>query len=360
MAEESFQEKTEQATPKRREDARRKGQVARSTELSSVAILMAGFLSIWWLSGYMNSGLQRMMVKTLSTGHSITLDALTISMHLMGWIIDFVAIVTPIVLLLVFVAMAINIAQVGVLFSTEPLSPKGERISPLKGIKKILSKRSLVELAKGLFKVAVVAYVTYTIIDSEADTFVRFVDLGISQIMTVSGDLVLQLTFTIIGLLLLMAILDFAFQRWDHEKNLRMTRQELKEELKQQEGDPILSSRIRSLQRDLAQRRMMSDVEGADVVVANPVHVAVALKYDPVEMAAPLVVAKGQRLVAQKIKDLARQTGVPIVENKPLARALFKAVQVGEEIPENLFRATAEVLAFVFQLRRRDYAENVQ
>ena len=146
--------------------------------------------------------------------------------------------------------------------------------------------------------------------------------------------------------------MDYAFQRWDHEKNLRMTRHEVREELKQQEGDPQIRARVRSLQRELAQKRMMDDVGQADVVVTNPTHVAVALRYAPEESAAPVVVAKGQRLIAEKIKELARLAGVPLVENKPLARALFKAVRIGDEIPEDLFKAVAEVLAFVFQLRR--------
>ena len=165
--------------------------------------------------------------------------------------------------------------------------------------------------------------------------------------------MILTLGFRLVLLLLLLAIFDYSFQRFDYEKNLRMTRQQVKQELKQQEGDPLIRARIRSIQREMSQRRMMDDVGSADVVVTNPTHVAVALRYDPVTMPAPVVLAKGQRLMAERIKDLARAAKVPLVENQPLARALFKAVQVGDQIPDELFRATAEVLAFVLQLKQR-------
>ncbi|MFC1526730.1 flagellar biosynthesis protein FlhB [Candidatus Latescibacterota bacterium] len=353
MAEESYQEKSEQATPKRKEDARKKGQVARSAELSSVAILAVGLFSLWGLGGYMYGRLRLLMIDVFTNGFSIELDAVTAKPHLLTWLAGYGGIVAPIALLLVIGAVAVNLAQVGVLFTGEPLMPKADRISPLSGVKRIISKKGLVELAKGLFKVAIVAYVTYRTISSEADRFMGFVDMSVGQIFSVSGDLILTVGFRIILLLLLLAVLDYAFQRWDYENNLKMTRQEVREELKQQEGDPVLRSRIRAIQREMSQRRMMDSIGEADVVVTNPTHLAVALQYDPEHMSAPVVLAKGQRLIAEKIKELAREAGVPLVENKPLAQTLFKTVQIGQEIPEELFRATAEVLAFVFQLKRR-------
>jgi len=353
MAEESFQEKTEQATPKRREDARRKGQVARSNELSSVAILAAGLLTLAALGSYVYDRLSAFMVDILSNGLAVQLDLLSIRRHAMTWASGYVEIVVPIAALLAVSALAINYVQVGVLFTGDPLLPRFDRLSPLTGFKRIFSSRGLVELAKGLFKVGVVAYVTYLTIDAEIEGFVGFMNMGVGQIFSLCGSVVLKLGFRLTLLLLVMAILDYVFQRWDYEKNLRMTRQEIREELKQQEGDPLIRSRVRSLQREIAQRRMMAEVAQADVVVTNPTHIAVALRYDPEEMVAPQVVAKGQRLIAEKIKELARQAGVPLVENKPLARALFIAVRIGEEIPEELFKAVAEVLAFVFRLRQR-------
>ncbi len=352
MAEESFQEKSEQATPKRREESRQKGQVARSTELSTVAVLGAGLLSLWGLGSYMGARLMGLMQNTFANATTIQLDPTTVIPHLITWIEGYALTVAPVMALLALAALAVNFAQVGVVFSAESLMPKGERISPLKGLKRIFSKKGLVELAKGLFKIGIVGYVTYLTIKSEAEDFVGFVDMGVDQVFGLSTGIILTLGFRITMLLLILAVLDYAFQRWDYEKNLRMTRQEVKQELKQQEGDPLLRSRIRSLQRDMSRRRMMGEVERADVVVTNPTHVAVALRYKPADMAAPVVVAKGQRLIAEKIKELARQAGVPMVEDRPLARTLFEAVKIGDEIPEELFKATAEVLAFVFQLRR--------
>ena len=353
MAEESFQEKTEQATPKRREDARKKGQVARSTELSSVAILAAGLLALAALGSYLLDRLGNFMVDTLTNGIHAELNSVNILGYILGWGRDYAMLVAPVVLFLLVAALVVNYAQVGVLFTGQPLMPKANRLSPLTGIKRIFSARGLVELAKGLFKIGAVSYLTWLTIAAEADRMAAFMDMGIGQILLLSGNIVLTLAFRITLLLLVMAILDYAFQRFDYEKNLRMTRQEVKEELKQQEGDPLIRQRVRSLQREMSQRRMMDDIGSADVVVTNPTHVAVALQYDPETMPAPKVLAKGQRLVAQRIKELAREAGVPLVENKPLARALFKAVKIGEEIPEDLFKAVAQVLAFVFGLKRR-------
>ena len=352
MAEESFQEKTEQATPKRREDARRKGQVARSSELSSIAILATGLLALSALGPYMFNGLSVFMVDALTNGMSLELDPATLHLTIGAWTLGYARIVAPIIALLVLAAFAINYAQVGVLFTLQPLTPKAERLSPLSGLKRIFSSKGLVELAKGLFKIGAVVYVTYLTIAADMNDFVAYMDMGVGQIFALSGDITLTLAFRIVLLLLVMAILDYSFQRWDYEKNLRMTRQEVREEVKQQEGDPMMRSRVRNLQREMSQQRMMDDVMTADVVVTNPTHVAVALKYDMENMPAPLVVAKGQRLVAQRIKEIARDAGIPLVENKPLARALFKVVRIGDEIPEDLFKAVAQVLAFVFQLKR--------
>ena len=352
MAEESFQEKTEQATPKRREDARRKGQVARSSELSSIAILATGLLALSGLGPYMFDQLGIFIIDVLTNGMTVEINSTNLYLHTGSWVLGYARIVVPIVALLVVAALGVNYAQVGVLFTLQPLTPKAERISPFSGIKRIFSSKGLVELAKSLFKIGAVVYVTYLTVSADMNNLVAYMDMGVGQIFTLSGDITLTLAFRIVLLLLIMAILDYSFQRWDYEKNLRMTRQEVREEVKQQEGDPMMRSRVRNLQREMSQQRMMDDVMTADVVVTNPTHVAVALKYDMENMPAPLVVAKGQRLVAQRIKEIARDAGIPLVENKPLARALFKVVQIGDEIPEDLFKAVAQVLAFVFQLKR--------
>ena len=354
MAEESSQEKTEQATPKRREEARNKGQVARSSELSSVAILLAGVLALGGLGSYMYTKLSFFMVDVLSNAVFVELTPTNVTNVLETWFNHYVLIIGPLIVLLVLAALLVNYAQVGILFTADPLIPKANRISPLSGIKRIFSSKGLVELLKGLFKIAAVAIMTYFTVKAELKSVVSYMDLGVGQIFLSSGNLILTLFFRIVLLLLIMALLDYVFQRWDYEKNLRMTRQQIKEEFKQQEGDPLVSARVRNLQREMSRKRMMDDVATADVIITNPTHVAVALKYDIENMQAPLVLAKGQRLVAERIKELGRQVGIPLVENKPLARALFKAVHIGDEIPEDLFKAVAQVLAFVFQLKRRD------
>jgi flagellar biosynthetic protein FlhB len=355
MPEESFQERTEQATPRRREEARNQGQVARSNELSSVAILLAGLLALSGLGAYMYRGLAEFTVKLLTDGFAIQLDLGNASAYLADWAGSSALIAAPLILVLAAVAFLVNYAQVGAVFTAKPLAPKLNRISPLSGVKRLFSGRGLAELAKSLFKIAVIVYLTYLTIAGEAANYVRFLDLEVGQLFSLSGELILKLGYRIILALLVLSVLDYAFQRWEFEKSLRMSRQEIKEEFKQQEGDPQVRARIRSLQREMSRRRMMDEVPRADVVVTNPTHVAVALRYDPGEMAAPKVVAKGQRLIAEKIKELARQAGVPLVEDQPLARALFKAVQVGDTIPDELFKAVAQVLAFVYQLKRRQW-----
>ena len=355
MPEESFQERTEQATPRRREEARQEGQVARSAELSSVAILLAGLMALSGLGPRMYQDMAHFVTEMLGTGFTIQLDVANAGPYMMEWAFRFAQICAPLIVALAAAALLINFAQVGAVFATKPLMPKFDRINPLSGIGRLFSMHGLVELVKGLFKIALIVYITYLTIRNEAPNYIQFLDLDIAQIFALSGDLILKLGYRIVLALLVLSILDYAFQRWEFEKNLRMSRQEIKEEFKQQEGDPQVRGRIRSLQREMSRKRMMADVATADVVVTNPTHLAIALRYDPQQMAAPLVVAKGQRLVAERIKELARQSGVPLVEDKPLARALFKAVQIGDTVPEDLFKAVAQVLAFVYQLKRKKW-----
>jgi flagellar biosynthetic protein FlhB len=247
-----------------------------------------------------------------------------------------------------------SVAQNGFLVSAKPLSPQLSRISPAAGLKRLFSKRSAVELGKALIKIAVVGgVVTWTLVKT-APAFVPLVVSPPAASYAWMLSSMLRLAATATGALAVLALLDFFFQRWDWEQRMRMTRQELKEEFKQHEGDPMLKSKIRSRQMDMTRRRMMADVKTADVVVTNPTHFAVALKYDPESMAAPRVVAMGARLLAQRIKDLARAAGVPIVEDPPLARALYKACKVGSEVPLSFYKAIAGLLAVVY--RKRDGA----
>ena len=355
MPDESFQEKNEQATPRRREEARNQGQVARSAELSSVAILLAGLMALSGMGAFMYRGLAQFTTHMLTDGFTIQLDPANTPAYIWDWAGTTTQVAAPLLVVLTAVALLINYAQVGAVFTGKPLMPKFDRINPLSGVTRLFSMHGLVELAKGLFKIAIIVYITYLTIANEAVNYIRFLDMEVGQIFALSGELILKLGYRILMALLVLSVLDYAFQRWEFEKSLRMSKQEIKEEFKQQEGDPHVRARIRSLQREMSRRRMMDDVPKADVVVTNPTHLAVALRYDPEAMAAPQVVAKGQRLMAQKIKEMAREAGVPLVEDKPLARALFKAAQVGDTVPEELFKAVAQVLAFVYQLKRKKW-----
>jgi len=249
--------------------------------------------------------------------------------------------------------LAANVAQVGLIFSGNSVSFKIDRLSPLSGLKRMFSAHSTVEVLKGIFKIVLVAWLLYATIQGELTEVIAVMESQPAEILNFLGKLCYQMGLKITLVLAVLAAFDFAFQRWQYEKNLRMTRQELKEEMKQTEGDPVVKSRIRSMQRETARKRMLTKVPSADVVITNPTMLAIALKYDPKTMNAPVVVAKGVRLVAEKIRQLAKKHGIPIVEDKPLAQALYKLAEVGNEIPYQFYQAIAEIMAYVYKLKNK-------
>ncbi len=351
MAEESFQEKTEQATPKKREESRRKGQVARSQELNSAVVLLSALGGLYMLGGVLFHDLASFTASTLSQSHTFEFTTMSTRLYMIGWAKVFFGSLGPIVIVIGVAALAVSLAQVGFVVNEEALNFKFNRLDPLQGAKRIISKRSLVELVKGVLKIAIVGYISYILIAPEMSRMALLADASVGDIFHYLGYMVFRVGFYTSLVLFILAVLDYAYQRWEYNQSIRMTKQEVKEESKQTEGDPQIRMRIRSLQRENARRRMMDSVPEADVVITNPTHYAVALKYDIDTMAAPKVVAKGQNLIAQKIKEIARENRVPTVENKPLAQALFKSVEIGHDIPEDLYRAVAEVLAYVFRLK---------
>ena len=353
MAEESFQEKTEQATPKRREESRRKGQVARSQELNSAALLLTAMGGLWMLGSTMYEGLSSFTVDTLTNSPKFEITTSSLWNLMVRWGTVFFTVTGPMLLLLSVAGLAISLSQVGFMVNEEALNLKLQRLDPIAGAKRLISKRSLVELVKGIFKILIVGYVSYVTIAPELALISTLVDVGVADTFTYITTMIVKVGVRTAIVLLILAALDYAYQRWEFNQSIRMTKQEVKEEQKQTEGDPQVRMRIRSLQREAARRRMMAEVPEADVVITNPTHYAVAVKYDMATMAAPAIVAKGQNLIAQKIREVARESGVPIVENKPLGQALFKAAEIGQEIPEALYKAVAEVLAYVFRLQRR-------
>lgn len=353
MAEGSFQEKTEQATPKRRDEARKKGQVARSMELNSVAILFFGLLSLMFLSSYFFQQMVGSMTTNFGRIPTIDLTPNTVYMLFKENGYQFIMTMAPLLLILATVGILINFAQVGALFTLEPLTPKLDKLDIIKGFQRILSKKTLVSLVRDLIKVTIIGYIAFITIKSELPSLYVLVDQGAGQILKVAGALALKIGLRVSLALLFLAILDFAFQKFEYEKDLRMTRQEIKEEYREFEGDPQIKARIKRIQREMARKRMLKEVETADVVITNPTHIAVALRYDMTQDAAPVVVAMGERLIAEKIKEVARKFNVPVIENKPLARALFELAEIGMQIPAKLYRAVAEVLAFVYKQKGR-------
>jgi flagellar biosynthetic protein FlhB len=352
MAEESFQEKTEDATPRRREEARKKGQVPKSKELASIAVLFASISIFFWGASfyyYQNAYLIKYYLQIAGTTHLSQGNILEIMKRLLFQVF---VILLPIMSATVIVAIFSNVLQFGLLFSFEAIEPKLSKISPLEGIKRLFSMQSLMEFFKSLFKVIIVAAVTYFAIKSEMDNLLPLVSLDPIQIMVYMSKISLSILWKSSIALLILAIIDFIYQRWEFEKNLKMTKEEIKEEYKQSEGDPFVKSRIRQIQREMARKRMMAEVPKADVIITNPIHLAIAIKYERGQMESPQIIAKGADNIAQKIKEVAEENAIPVIENIPLAHSLYK-IDIGKFIPTELFGAVAEILAHVYTLKKK-------
>ncbi|HOJ52664.1 MAG TPA: flagellar biosynthesis protein FlhB [Syntrophales bacterium] len=350
MAEQD-QEKTEQATPKRKEEAREKGQVAKSREVSSAAILIGGLVYLWFGAVPMMEKIMKVMKKDFAAAATVTLSVESVPFIITGLIYDLFSIVLPFFLLAACVALIVNLVQTGFVFSGEPLVPKWSRINPVENLKRLFSLQALVELTKNLLKVAIIGITLWLTIRNELNTVPQLVSWSVPDIVAYVGKVAFRIMTSTCWILIVLAVLDFIYQHWEHMKSLKMTKQEVKEEYKQLEGDPLVKGRIRRIQREMARKRMMAAVPKADVVITNPTHYAVALRYEQEKMAAPTVVAKGTEYLAEKIKEIARLHHVPIVENREVAQMLFKLTEVGEVIPETLYRAVAEILAYVYRIR---------
>jgi len=257
----------------------------------------------------------------------------------------------PLLLAIFSIALLVNYFQVGFVLSTDSIQPKLSKINPISGFQRLFSIRSLVELTKNVFKIFVVAFLVYITIKGEIENFIPLSDQSVGEILVYIGRLAFKIVFRTCLLLIILAIFDYLYQRWEFEKNLKMSKQEVKDELKQTEGDPIIKARIKRLQREAARKRMMASVPKADVVITNPTYLAVAIHYDQSKMSAPKVVAKGRGHIAEKIRKIATENKVAIVEDKPMAQILYKMVNVDEVIPTNLYKAVAEVLAFVYSMK---------
>ncbi|MHB8757354.1 MAG: flagellar biosynthesis protein FlhB [Bacillota bacterium] len=347
------QERTFPATPRRRQQARERGQVFRSVELTSAVILLVTFAAIRLAAPTMGRSLAAYIVDSLSKLPTNDLTAVDIRNLFIGAGTVALKVVIPVLGAAFIAGISVNVAQVGLVLTGKGLTPDFSHINPVQGFTRLFSRRAWVELAKTLLKMVIVGYVTYSTVLSQARNLPKIIDMGMLEALRWVGTVTYWAGLRAGVMMLVMAGLDWFYQYWEYEQGLKMTRQEIIQESRETEGKPEIKGKVRERMRQLMRRRMMSQVPKADVVIANPTHFAIALRYDPLKMKAPVVIAKGQGYVALRIREIAQAARVTIVENKPLAQALYKTVEIGQSVPEQLYQAVAEVLAFVFKLKGR-------
>ena len=345
------EERTEAATPKRRRESREKGQVARSQDLPAAVLMFTAFTALWLVGPALWQSLAAIMTAALSPDVPEQLDNI---LPLAGAIGVELVERLGIFLVIVFVATLISLyAQIGWLFTLKPLIPSLSKINPIAGLGRLFSARSVMRAAISFGKLLLVGAVAYVTLAGSAAAIVYSFSLGFHGVIRVGAALTFDLGIRLGVAMMILALLDVIWQRYRHEKDLRMTKEEIRDELRSMEGDPYIKRRRRQVQMQLAAQRIQKDVPKASVVVTNPTHVSVAILYDAESMAAPMVVAKGADYLALRIRQIAREHGIPIVERKPLARALYESVEPGEFIPERFYRAIAEILAYVYELTGR-------
>lgn len=350
-------EKTEPATQKKLDDARKEGKVAKSKDLTQGIDLLVLFLLIKVFVSYMGERFMGLFDSTLGRmAEFISVNQKDVSMAafatvLNNAILELFMIIWPFLVFGFVVTFIVSVYQVGWKVTAKPMEPKLSKFNPINGFKRIFSKDSLFELVKAIVKVAVIAYVAYTNIVDEADNLFILYEISLNQAIALVGNIIIDFGIQISVIFIVIGLVDYFYQKWKFSEDMKMTKQEVKDEYKNTEGDPQIKGRIRQKMREASQRRMMQDVPKADVVITNPTHFAVAIKYDAEVSKAPVVVAKGEDYLAQKIKEVARENNVEIVENKPLARMLYHNVDIGAEIPPELYQAVAEVLAMVYHMK---------
>jgi flagellar biosynthetic protein FlhB len=351
MAEQTGQERNLPATPRKRRKAREEGQVAKSREVNSVLIL-GGAVGLFALFG---GTWMRTVTETVHRGWDV--------FSLVGveggwtnlsqfWMSSYLRIMSPFLIVFPLAALAGNLPQVGFHITGKSLLPKPSRISPLAGLKRLFSLHGLVEALKSFGKILLIGWIAYSTLRPEMKLLPLLSDRPLAGALSYAAFVAFKLVIKVWIALIFLALLDYLFQRWNFERELRMTKQEMKEEMKETEGDPQVKARVRSVQMNMARRRMMQEVPTADVVITNPDHVAVALRYDRDRDMAPVVIAKGAGWLCEKIKEVAREHGIPVLEKPPLARLLYKQVELGREIPIEVYRIVAEVLSYVYRLKR--------
>lgn len=347
------EEKTEEATPHKKREVRKEGQVTKSNDLNAVANLLAIYLLLLFLYKNYIQDLCTYISKALSDGLLRPLTQGNILYVFMDGALFMLKLLAPIFGVAMVVGLAVNIGQVGFVFAPKAISPKLSNLDPISGFKRMFSKRALVELIKALFKVLVIGWVAFSLVKKNFYSLLYIVDMDTAGILGVVAKVLSSVAAGCIGVFFVIAIFDFIFQRFEFRQRIKMTKKEVRDEYKQTEGDPQIRSKLKERQRELARHRMMRSVPDATVVITNPTHLAVALRYEMGKPGAPQVVAKGAGFVAQNIIGIAKENNVPVVEDRPVARLLFQNVEIGQDIPEDLYKAVAEILAMIFRLKKK-------
>lgn len=346
-------EKTEKATPKKRQDSRKKGQVAKSQDINTAIVLLAVFLVLMFAGNYFYTSLLNIFRHSYQEYIGMDLTENNIQMIFLDILEELVFVLAPIMVVAMLAGVLANYMQFGFLFSTESIQPKLEKLDPIKGFKRIFSMRAIIELLKSILKIVLVSVATFSVLWMRKEEILILAQKSIGASLATIANLTVQMGLIACVLLIFLAVLDYLYQKYDFEKNIRMSKQDIKDEHKNIEGDPLIKSKIKQRQREMAMRRMMQEIPNADVVITNPTHYAIALKYDENKLDAPFVVAKGIDFMAQKIKLIAKENDVIMVENRPLARALYSQAEIGDVIPEEFFKAVAEILAYVYRTKNK-------
>jgi len=342
-------EKTEKATPKKKQDARKKGQVAKSQDISTAIVMLACFFLLFLLGGYLKEHIVDIFHLAFIQYIGMPLTEKSIQVIFIQMLEKAALIVIPVMAAAMIGGLLANYLQIGFLFTTETLQFKLSKINPIQGFKRIFSWRALVEFLKSILKISFVGFLVFLVVRSRMNDILILSQKSLEAALATLANIVITVGLFASLLLLVLGIMDYFYQKYDHEKNIRMSKQDIKDEYKNIEGDPLIKSKIKQRQREMAMQRMMAEVPNADVVITNPTHYAIAIKYDESKMDAPYVVAKGVDFVAQKIKFIAKENDVVMIENRPLARALYDQTEIGQVIPEDFFKAVAEILAFVYK-----------
>ena len=351
------EEKTEQATPKKRKEAREEGRVAKSIELNTAFLLLTSVIFFYFSINSLYQKLSGTFVYFINLSPHFEINTATLPILIKDITYIMFSILGPFLIIILVVSLLVNIAQIGFMVTPKAIEFKLDKLNPVNGIKNMFSARSFGEAIKSTLKASIMWYILYLFIKNNISSWLNLTDVSVFVIAEQILKGIFSITVYIMIFIVLIAIIDYLFQRYNFEKSIRMSVKEIKDEFKQMEGDPLIKSRIKRMQMELSRRRMMEDVKKADVIITNPTHYAVAIKYDESNMNAPEVTAKGINKIAEKIKEIAKEADIVIVENPPIARLLYKRSKIGETIPEDMYNAIAEILAYVYKLK--NYRKNI-